>query len=79
MYDSLSRDTPAAEYVLEQAWMLGVPTRMARSDLHVVKAHQKVLELPGLAGSGIEAITHGWWPLSGPWDTRLAPSGGVAH
>lgn len=40
----------SADYILEQAKALGLPTRMARSDLHVVKAHQKVLELPGTGG-----------------------------
>lgn len=39
-----------AEYVLEQARLLGLPTRMARSELHVVKPHQRVLELPGTGG-----------------------------
>jgi hypothetical protein len=37
-------------YVEEQARLLQLPTRMARSDLHVVKPHQKVLELPGTGG-----------------------------
>jgi hypothetical protein len=37
-------------YIEEQARLLGLPTRMARSDLHVVKPHQKVLELPGTGG-----------------------------
>ncbi len=37
-------------YVEEQARLLGLPTRMARSDLHVVKPHQRVLELPGTGG-----------------------------
>lgn len=46
----LSLDTASADYILEQARLLGLPTRMARSDLHVVKAHQKVLELPGTGG-----------------------------
>jgi hypothetical protein len=40
----------SAVYVAEQAKLLGVPTRMARSELHVVKPHQKVLELPGTGG-----------------------------
>ena len=48
--ESLSLSTASAEYMLEQARMLGLPTRMARSDLHVVKPHQKVLELPGTGG-----------------------------
>lgn len=38
------------EYVLEQARLLGVPTRLSRSDLHVVKPHQRVLDLPGTGG-----------------------------
>jgi hypothetical protein len=42
--------TPASVYILEQARALGVATRLARSDLHVPKAHQKVLELPGTGG-----------------------------
>jgi hypothetical protein len=37
-------------YIEEQARLLGLPTRMARSDLHIVKPHQKVLELPGTGG-----------------------------
>jgi hypothetical protein len=41
---------PSAAYVEEQARLLGLPTRMARSELHVVKPHQKVLELPGTGG-----------------------------
>jgi len=48
--ESLSLDVPGADYVLEQARLLGWPTRIARSELHVVKAHQKVLELPGTGG-----------------------------
>lgn len=48
--ESLPLDTAGADYVLEQARLLGLPTRMARSDLHIVKAHQKVLELPGTGG-----------------------------
>jgi hypothetical protein len=41
---------PSADYITEQARLLGLPTRMARSELHVVKSHQKVLELPGTGG-----------------------------
>ena len=48
--NSLALDAAGPEYILEQARLLGLPTRMARSDLHVVKAHQKVLELPGTGG-----------------------------
>ncbi len=47
---SLALDTAGPEYILEQARRLELPMRMARSDLHVVKAHQKVLELPGTGG-----------------------------
>ncbi len=47
---SLALDTAGSEYILDQARRLGLTTRMARSDLHVVKAHQKVLELPGTGG-----------------------------
>ena len=46
----LPLDAAGADYILEQARLLGIPTRMARSELHVVKAHQKVLELPGTGG-----------------------------
>lgn len=38
------------DYIAEQAKRLGLPYRMARSDLHVVKQHQRVLELPGTGG-----------------------------
>ena len=48
--DSLPLTSPGADYILEQARLLGLPTRVARSELHVVKAHQKVLELPGTGG-----------------------------
>ncbi len=48
--ESLSSNASSAEYIIEQARLIGLPTRMARSDLHVVKAHQKVLELPGTGG-----------------------------
>lgn len=47
---SLSLSGSSADYVAEQARLLEVSTRMARSDLHVVKPHQKVLELPGTGG-----------------------------
>lgn len=47
---SMSLSTPSADYVAAQARLLGIPSRIARSDLHVVKPHQKVLELPGTGG-----------------------------
>lgn len=48
--ESLRLDASGPEYILEQVRLLGLPTKLARSDLHVVKAHQKVLELPGTGG-----------------------------
>lgn len=39
-----------ADYLAAQARLLGVPSRLARSDLHVVKPHHRVLELPGTGG-----------------------------
>ena len=47
---SLDLEGSAADYIASQAKRLGLTTRMARSDLHVVKPHQKVLELPGTGG-----------------------------
>src|SRR5207248_794811 len=59
----LPLNQPSAEYVAEQARLLGLPTRMARSELHVVKPHQKVLELPGTGGeltlAGVIALEMG--------------------
>ncbi len=47
---TLDLKAAGAGYVEEQARLLGLPTRMARSDLHIVKPHQRVLELPGTGG-----------------------------
>lgn len=47
---TLDLKSPSADYIAEQARLLGLPTRLARADLHVVKPHQKVLELPGTGG-----------------------------
>ena len=41
---------PSEAYILQQARLLGLPTTLARSQLNVVKPHQKVLELPGTGG-----------------------------
>jgi hypothetical protein len=41
---------PSAAYLEAQARRLGVPSRLARSELHQMKPHQKVLELPGTGG-----------------------------
>lgn len=48
--EQLPVNMPGSDYILEQARLLGLPTKMARSELHVVKQHQKVLELPGTGG-----------------------------
>lgn len=48
--ESTDLTSPSADYIGEQARLLGLPTRMARSELHVIKPHQKVLELPGTGG-----------------------------
>lgn len=47
---ALDTQAPGAEYIGAQARLLGLSTRMARSELHVVKPHQRVLELPGTGG-----------------------------
>ncbi|MBI4699809.1 MAG: hypothetical protein HY744_01360 [Deltaproteobacteria bacterium] len=44
----------SAAYIQAQAKLLGLPTKIARSDLPVVRAHQHVLELPGTGGQ----LTH---------------------
>lgn len=38
------------DYIAAQAKLLGITTRLARADLHLVKRHQRVLELPGTGG-----------------------------
>lgn len=38
------------DYIREQARVLGLPTRLARAELHRIKPHQRVLELPGTGG-----------------------------
>lgn len=57
--ESLALNAAGAEYILEQARLLELPTRMARSDLHVVKPHQKVLELPGTGGQLAHHLVNG--------------------
>jgi hypothetical protein len=47
---ALDTHQSSADYIAAQARLLGLTTRMARSELHVVKPHQKVLELPGTGG-----------------------------
>lgn len=43
----LELDASSLDYLTTQAKRLGIPTRMARSELHRVKAHHQILELPG--------------------------------
>jgi len=47
---SLSRTQSDSDYIIDQARLLGLPTRMARSELQIVRSHQRVLELPGTGG-----------------------------
>jgi hypothetical protein len=56
---SLRLTEAAADYTPGQARLLGLPTGMARTDLHAVKAHQKVLELPGTGGQLAQRSLHG--------------------
>ena len=51
-------DLGAGDYLTAQAKRLGVPSRLARADLHVVKANQRVLELPGTGGQLAHHLTH---------------------
>ncbi len=52
--DASALDGPSPDYIAAQAKLLGLPTRLGRSDLPVIKAHQRVLELPGTGGQ----LTH---------------------
>ena len=47
---SLDLAQPGPAYLEEQSRRLGLPTRLARTELLQVKQHQKVLELPGTGG-----------------------------
>lgn len=47
---ALDLQQAGTDYLVEQARLLGLPMRMARSELHMVKPHQRVLELPGTGG-----------------------------
>lgn len=46
----LNLSASPADYITAQAKLLGITTRLARADLHTVKRHQRVLELPGTGG-----------------------------
>ncbi|MCA9621927.1 MAG: hypothetical protein KC731_23040 [Myxococcales bacterium] len=47
---SLALEAPGEDYIGEQAARLGVSTRLAKSSLHRLKPHHRVLELPGSGG-----------------------------
>lgn len=51
-------DLPPSDYLLAQARRLFINTRLARSELHVVKASQRVLELPGTGGQLAHHLSH---------------------
>lgn len=53
----LDLSASSADYVTAQAKLLGITTRLARSELHVVKRHQRVLELPGTGGQLMHHLT----------------------
>ena len=74
---------PGPTYIATQAEVLGLPTRMARSDLHVVKSHQRVLELPDTGGQLAHHLvsTHAGpgpppasRPSCRPWSAPTGPS-----
>ena len=46
----LDLDAPGPEYITAQARLLGLPTRLGRGNLHKVKPHHRILELPGTGG-----------------------------
>ncbi len=46
----------SADYIAAQAKLLGLPTRLGRSELHQMKPHQRVLELPGTGGQLVHHI-----------------------
>jgi hypothetical protein len=54
----LDLDADSVAYVQAQARLLGVSERMARSDLHKVQAHHKILELPGSGGQLSHFLAH---------------------
>ena len=47
---SVDLKAPGPDYIMGQARLLGISSRMARAELHQMKAHQKALELPGTGG-----------------------------
>ena len=47
---SLELQASGADYIAAQARLLGVTTKGAKAELHQVKSHQRVLELPGTGG-----------------------------
>ena len=61
---TLDLKSPSADYITEQARLLGISTRLTRSELHVVKPHQKVLELPGTGGQLAHHLVSGQKDIS---------------
>lgn len=47
---NLDLTAPASEYITAQAKFLGLPSRMAKAELHRMRPHHKVLEVPGTGG-----------------------------
>jgi hypothetical protein len=47
---ALALDAAPTEYITAQAKLLGLPTRLNRSDLPRLKPHHRALELPGTGG-----------------------------
>ncbi len=50
-------DAESADYIAAQAKILGLPTRMAKADIPRIKAHHRVLELPGSGGQLAHHVT----------------------
>jgi hypothetical protein len=48
--DLIELDGKGDEYVIAQARLLGLRFRMGKSELHAIRPHQRVLELPGTGG-----------------------------
>lgn len=61
---ALDLTAAGADYIAAQARLLGVTTRLARSELHVVRPHQRVLELPGTGGQLMHHLATNYEGLS---------------
>lgn len=47
---TLDLQAATADYIIGQARLLALPTQRVPSELHMVKPHQPLLELPGIGG-----------------------------